>query len=88
MVRARVVRHPSEWRHSGYHELCGDKKRYRVINTERLRKCLRIEDSEQFNEWYKRTIDEKLKVLYHVRQAFWTEALAVGDEAWIKRISK
>ena len=87
MVRVGVVRHPSEWKHSGYHELSGTRKRYRIINTERLRKCLRMSDSEQFSEWYKRTVDEKLSEIYHVREAFWTEALAVGDKTWIEGIS-
>ena len=30
MVRAGVCEHPQDWRCSGYHELCGKRRRYRV----------------------------------------------------------
>jgi putative transposase len=36
MVRAGVVRHPSEWRWSGHDELTGRRVRYRILALERL----------------------------------------------------
>jgi hypothetical protein len=31
MVRAKVVKHPKDWKHSGYHEIVRPKKQDRLI---------------------------------------------------------
>jgi hypothetical protein len=36
MVRAGVVSHPREWEWVGYHEIMGQRKRYRLLDLERL----------------------------------------------------
>lgn len=87
MVRAKAVEHPSEWKHSGYRELSGEKKRYRIINTDRLMKCLMMDSGvEAFRKWYVRNMDERLKASYNCREPMWTDAFAVGDEDWLKAI--
>ena len=43
MVRAGVVKHPSEWPQSGHLELAGIRKRYRIINQKRLLQLGRAE---------------------------------------------
>jgi putative transposase len=84
MMRAGAVSHPSEWRHSGYHEISGTRKRYRIINKKKLLKKLGMAGEHvKFLEWYGRTIDSKSKE-YMQRQKYWTEALAVGSQAWIQ----
>jgi putative transposase len=40
MVRARVVGHPREWEWVGYHEIVGERRRYRLLDLERL--CWRL----------------------------------------------
>ena len=40
MVRAGAVTHPLEWKHAGIHELIGNKKRYRIINRNKLLNAL------------------------------------------------
>ncbi len=89
MVRARVADHPKEWKHCGYHELVNDRKRYRIVNQNRLQKCLRVtEDAKSFNDWYKSTLAEKTENIYRVREAYWTEAYAIGDKNWLMDIYK
>jgi hypothetical protein len=89
MIRAKAVEHPSEWKHSGYRELSGEKKRYRIINTARLMKCLMMDgDLECFRKWYVRNMDEKVKSAYNSREPMWTDAFAVGDEGWLKKIHR
>jgi putative transposase len=89
MVRAKAVEHPSEWKHSGYRELSGEKKRYRIINMGRLMKCLMMDrDVEGFRKWYVRNMDEKVKTAYNFREPMWTEAFAVGDEEWLRGIHR
>lgn len=84
MVRAGVVEHPSEWRHCGHHELAGTRKRYRIVNVKRLLKCLGHEgDPDTFRDWYAATLNQRLETDYHAREAYWSEAFAVGDADWI-----
>lgn len=86
MMRARAVSHPSEWKHSGYHELSGERKRYTIINKKKLLRKLGMEgEGDRFLKWYLQTIDSKSKQ-YMERQKYWTEALAVGSQEWIESL--
>lgn len=87
MVRAGEVAHPSEWRHSGYHELCGNKQRYTIIDKNRLIKCLAHSGSfKVFKAWYEATLCETLLSWDRQREPLWTESLAVGDYEWIENL--
>lgn len=48
MIRAGVISHPSEWKHSGYHEIIGSKQRYRIINIKCLLNSLNMPDYNIF----------------------------------------
>lgn len=86
MMRAKVVSHPSEWKHGGYHDISGNRKRYRIVNKKQLLRQLgMVGEEENFLEWYMNTINAKSES-YMERQKHWTEALAVGDESWIEKI--
>ena len=87
MLRNGVVAHPKDWKHSGYHELIGNKQRYKVINFNKLLKCLAMKDPVRFRIWYGKTINSKARD-YMERQAFWTEAAIVGSWDWIESISR
>ena len=86
MLRAGAVSHPSEWKHTGYHELSGTRKRYRIINRTKLLSRLGMQgESENFQKWYTRTINAKSDE-YMERHKYWTEALAVGSKDWILKM--
>ena len=89
MVRAGVVKHPLEWRHAGIQELFGEKHRYCAINKNRLLRALGFKVSEfaAFKDWYIATLNEKLACISHERQAYWSEAIAVGDVKWLEKHS-
>lgn len=86
MMRNRVVTHPEQWKHSGYHELSGNKTRYTVINLKRLLKCLSKDNPDQFRKWYKNTINNKSEY-YMERQGYWTESAVVGSWEWIEKVA-
>jgi putative transposase len=88
MVRAGVVSHPTEWKHGGHHELAGTRQRYRLLNLGRLLRCLghMDEDPEAFRAWYVDTLTEKLAAGVQGREAYWTEAFAVGNRGWVEDI--
>ena len=86
MVRAGVVDHPVKWKESGYYEIMHPKKRYAIINYTSLLKILGIATLERLHdlqqEWIKDALDGK-----HIeRESKWTEAIAVGNEAFLENI--
>ncbi len=87
MVRAGVCDHPHEWKACGYHELIGQRQRYRIINRDRLLRCLQVENDSQFSHWYLNTLEEKLCQKHRVRESIWSEAMAIGSENWIKTLT-
>ena len=90
MVRAGVCKHPDEWRNSGYHELCGERQRYTIIDKERLIKCLASGTFKVFKAWYKATIKVTLESYgnNYQREPLWSESLAVGDYNWIENLKE
>ena len=88
MVRTGVIKHPSDWRCCGYHELIGNRQRYKIIDTERLLKVLEMSKPlDYFFKWYDKTIESSLKSDIMRRQAIWTECAAVGDKQWIEQLA-
>lgn len=89
MLRAGVVKHPLEWNHGGIQELLGTKQRYCIINKSRLLRALGFKVSEfvKFKDWYIATLNTKLACISQERQAYWSEAIAVGDVKWLEKQS-
>ena len=83
MVRAGVVDHPSEWEYGSYNEFAGKAQRCRIINKTELLKSLRMSDFKDFKKWYLLTLNDKLENIASSKEAFWSRAIAVGDEDWL-----
>jgi len=47
MVRCGVVEHPRDWAWVGYHEIMGSRRRYRLVDVDRLCWRLRAENVEE-----------------------------------------
>ena len=86
MVRAGQVGHPLEWRWCGYDELIGMRQRYRILDTDALRRSLDGVAPESFREAYASAIDERIMSRTLARQTAWTESLAVGCRPFVERI--
>ena len=86
MVRAGVVKHPSEWENCGYHELQNPPQRYRIIDRQSLFDLFGINRDREFkknhNVWIKdaikRNTDEKL----------FPSSVAVGSREYVKQVMK
>lgn len=87
MVRAGVVRHPSEWYGDAFSEHSGARQRYRIVERARLLNCLECADGADFADWYVRTLKEECETRYHVREPLWSDAAAVGSRRWIEGIA-
>lgn len=80
MVRAGVVRHPSQWKASGYNEIQSPRQRYRTIDIESLVALAGAKTISEFQERHRSWLSKELESGRLSRQPEWTEAKAVGSD--------
>lgn len=83
MVRAGVVDHPREWRFGGYHELAGNRERYRIVDVDLLLSLLPSPNLTTFRCWYERTLTQLCLQDRLPREPHWSGAFAVGSRRWL-----
>jgi len=88
MVRAGVVNHPEAWKWCSHDEYSEKRKRYRIINKDRLLESLSIERFSDFQKIYDEGIARQLGQKTPAREAQWSEALAVGDRLFVERVAR
>ena len=86
MVRAGVVAHPCEWKHSGYNEIQSPPDRYRLINMESLVELSGFNNFSSFRQSHKAWIETELAVDHALRIASWSDGVAMGSDAFIEHI--
>ncbi len=84
MVRAGVVRHPSQWPGSGYHEIRSPRRKCAVIAYDKLAEKAGFQSYETFREAHEEWLNETLDLghKHPARQKEWTESIAVGSERY------
>lgn len=87
MVRAGVVGHPAQWPWGGYPELMGLRKRYRLLDQDRLIERLGCRAAD-FGEEYERSLAEVLANNDRARDPKWTESLAVGSHEFVEKMKR
>jgi REP element-mobilizing transposase RayT len=83
MVRAGVVRHPSEWPFSGYNEIQRPRERYAMVDYEGLRKLLNFKEMPDLVDAYRGWIEEAIGAEGQLRDGKWSESIAVGSESFV-----
>ncbi len=78
MVRAGVVGHPEQWSCAGYHEIHSPRKRYVVIDLERLVALAQAESLAKLQRNHRHWINEKLRLRQLERDERWTR-ISTGD---------
>lgn len=86
MVRTGVVKLPSEWEFSGYHEIQNPRQRYRIIDYEAMKNLFQFSDFEHMKESHQKWVNEALKHDRLNRQAQWTQSIAVGDKEFLDSV--
>jgi putative transposase len=86
MVRASVIDHPAKWKYSGYHEIQQPPKRYAVIDLPGLVALCGFSELADFQQTHCQWIEESLHGDLAVRDARWSEAVAVGSLAFVEKI--
>ena len=88
MVRAGVVRHPSEWRWCGYDELVGSRAQHRVLDRAKILEVVGGGDWEGFRRDYAAAVEAALDRGGLRREPWWTEAIAVGSREYVLGIAE
>lgn len=84
MVRAGKVSHPRDWRWCAYDELTGKRRRYRIVDQERLLHLAAFSSADEFFRYHADSVDERLHAGENSREPCWTEGVAVGNEEFVE----
>jgi len=87
MVRAGVVRHPSQWVHGGYREIQAPPKRYAIIDLREV-SALCGAVSSQFHRAHCDWVTDALQRELTGRDDRWSEAVAVGSLAFVEKVKE
>jgi putative transposase len=88
MVRAGVVKHPSEWVHGGYRELQAPAKRYAIIDLGELSALCGFSQTSPFQGAHREWVTEALRHELAGREDRWSEAVAVGSLTFVEWLRK
>ncbi len=88
MVRAGAVDHPGNWKWCGYNEIQNPRIRKSIIDFERLMELLGFDAYEQLKDAHSEWIDNAVREKRNARESEWSQAIAVGSEAYIKKVKK
>jgi len=83
MVRAGVVKHPSEWPLSGYSEIQAPRERYSILDYEELQKLLNFRSMEDLAKAHRGWVEDAVLSGDRSREEKWTESIAVGSGSFV-----
>ena len=86
MVRCKVVEHPRDWEWVGFQDIMGNRKRYRLIDVERLCWRLGAANVEDVRKNLMASLAERIARDEVKRQTCWTESLAVGSQGFVETV--
>jgi hypothetical protein len=84
-VSRGMVRHPAEWRCSGFHELTGMRDRYRIIDREKVCALSGFAEMQDFSRRYLSQIESLVE--NRTMNFFPFDAMALGDNQRIGEIA-
>jgi putative transposase len=82
-VRAGVVDHPTNWKHSDYQEIQTPPSRYSIINRTKLRELLEIGSDQMLIDTHRGWVEDALQAEVAQWQDYWTGNLAVGSRDYV-----
>jgi len=85
-VRCGRVAHRCEWDGVGYHELMGQRQRYRLLDVDRLCWRLQAPSLTDVRKNLESALREQIAQEQFKREPCWTEGLAVGSAGFLERI--
>lgn len=86
MVRAGVVSHPSQWQWCSFNEMVGRRKRYRLIDRDRLLLELSGAKRDELAASYASSIGQRIGSGVLRKEDRWTQSVALGSEDFVKQV--
>lgn len=86
MVRAGVVKHPSEWPFGGYIEIQRPRERYSLIDHKLLMDLLGFRSLDSLVQAHRNWVSAALAKNPGDREAQWTESVAVGRRDFVETV--
>jgi putative transposase len=83
MVRCGVVAHPRQWDWLGYHEIVGERQRYRLLDLDRLCRRLAAANVQEVRRNLEAALSQRIAQGQLAREGCWTESLAVGSPSFL-----
>jgi len=88
MVRAGVVKHPTAWVHGGYREIQDPPERYSLIELTGLSALCGFASVADFQRAHRQWVEDALLHEPGKRDERWSEALAVGSQAFVEKVKR
>ena len=88
MVRAGVVKHPSEWEFCGYNEIQSPRKRKGIIDFDRLMGLLGFENYDDLKDTHYKWVNSAMQTDNSGKENKWTQSIAVGSKTFIKKMKE
>ncbi len=88
MVRAGVVKHPSEWAFCGYNEIQNPRKRKGIIDFNRLIDLLGLENYDELRDAHYKWADSVMQTDISDKESKWTQSIAVGSKSFVEKMKK
>jgi len=86
MVRANVVKHPGQWKESGFSEIQKPPTRYAVIDLQSLSELSGFADLKDFQRAHRQWVEQDLENGLAVRDDRWSESIAVGTLGFAEKV--
>ena len=86
MVRAGVVKHPSEWPFCGYNEIQKPKRKNILIDYQKLTELLGFDSYDEVTKYHKGWVEEHLENGNNKRDDKWTMSIAVGNRSFVESV--
>ncbi len=88
MVRAGVVRRPSQWDCCGYNEIQNPGQKNALIDYERLRELLGFDTYDEVKVAHKSRVERCLEKDVYKRDDKWSKSIAVGSKDFIENVHR
>lgn len=88
MIRAGVVKHPSEWPDCGYHEIQNPRQRYAIIDRQKLAELAMVGNLNDLGKNHAGWLNEMLPSQAKGREEQWTSSIAVGGKNFVAKIKE
>lgn len=87
MVRAGVVKHPGDWKESGYYEIQNPPRRYGIVNVPVLMELLGLEELKMLQaaraQWAESMLNGGSQ-----RDTSWSETIAAGNRDFVEGVKE